>query len=323
MKGVLFTQYTMKKLSIIIPVYFNQDNLLPLYNDLNEKVLTKLHEIDYEIIMVDDGSKDRSYEVMTELAKINSKIIPVKLSRNFGEHAAILAGLSKCTGDFAVRKAADLQEPSTLILDLYNKYKEGYKVVLATRADREEPIIQRAFSSLYAYIMKKLALHNMPKGGFDSFLIDRQVIDILVEMKEKNTSLMGQILWSGFKTASVPYTRLKRKIGKSRWTFSKKIKLAIDSLLGFSYFPIRFIFFLGITNFIASFILLAVTLYRKIVGTINVEGYTSLLIIMLAGFGIIMLSLGILGEYIWRMFDATRKRPPFIIDEPTEESENK
>lgn len=308
----------MKKLSIIIPVYFNEDNLLPLYNDLNENVLTKLTEIDYEIIMVDDGSKDRSYEVMTELAKINSKIVPIRLSRNFGEHAAILAGLSRCTGDFAVRKAADLQEPSSLILDLYNKYKEGYKVVLATRADREEPVIQRAFSSLYAYMMKKLALHNMPKGGFDSFLIDRQVIDILIEMKEKNTSLMGQILWSGFRTASVPYTRLKRQIGKSRWTFSKKIKLAIDSLLGFSYFPIRFIFFLGITNFVASFILLAVTLYRKIVGTIDVEGYTSLLIIILAGFGIIMLSLGILGEYIWRMFDATRKRPPFIIDDPSD-----
>ena len=303
-----------KKISIIIPVYFNQENLLELYNDIREKVINKLAETDYEIIMVDDGSKDNSYNIIKELAKIDSNIIPVKLSRNFGEHSAILAGLSVCTGDCAIRKAADLQEPSELIIQLYNKYLEGNKVVLATRADREEPIVQRAFASLYAFMMKKLALHNMPKGGFDSFLIDRQVIDILIEMKEKNTSLMGQVLWSGFKTDTVPYTRLKRKAGKSRWTLSKKVKLVFDSLLGFSYFPIRFISAIGLLTFISSFILLIVTLIRKLTGSINVEGYTSLLIIMLMGFGIIMLSMGILGEYMWRMFDATRNRPPFIID---------
>lgn len=304
----------LNKLSIIVPVYYNEENLLPLYTDLKEKVLTKL-DIDYEIVFVDDGSKDNSYSVMKELSKLDSKIVLVKLSRNFGEHSAILAGLSKCTGDCAVRKAADLQEPSEIILDMLKKYKEGNKVVLAVRADRDEPVTQKMFSNLYALLMRKLALHNYPKGGFDSFLIDRQIIDLLVQMKEKNTSLMGQVVWTGFKTATVPYTRLKREKGRSRWTLSKKFKLVYDSLLGFSYFPIKLISGIGIVSCIVSFIWLLTILIEKLTGKIDVEGYTSILILLLLSFGIIMFSIGILGEYMWRMFDATRKRPPFIIDE--------
>ena len=274
----------MKKISIIVPVYYNQDNLLPLYADLKEKVLTKLPEgIQYELIMVDDGSKDNSYKVMQELAKIDSNIKTIRLSRNFGEHAAILAGLSQCTGDCAVRKAADLQEPS-------------------------------AFSNLYAFLMRKLALHNMPKGGFDSFLIDRQVINFLVKMQECNTSLMSQILWAGFETSTVPYVRKKREIGKSRWTLSKKIKLVYDSLLSFSYFPIKMITTAGILSFFIALIWLVIIIYKKMTGIIDVEGYASIIIIMLVGFGIIMLSIGVLGEYLWRTFDAARNRPPYIIE---------
>lgn len=286
----------MKKLSIVVPVYYNEENLLELYTDLKEKVLQKLpdYDLDYELIFVDDGSKDKSYDIMKNLAKLDDKIVLIKLSRNFGEHAAILAGLSKATGDIAVRKAADLQEPSSLIIDMIKKYNENNKVVLAVRADRQEPFIQRTLSSLYASMMRKFALPNMPKGGFDSFLIDRDVIDALVTMKEKNTSLMSQILWCGFKTDTVPYTRLKREKGKSRWTFSKKVKLSIDSLLGFSYLPIRLISIIGILFAFASFVGLCIVIYKKVIGAIDVEGYSSLLIIMLFGFGIVMLSLGIL-----------------------------
>ena len=303
----------MNKISIIVPVYYNQDNLLPLYADLKEKVLSKL-DIEYEIIMVDDGSKDNSYQVIKELAKIDVNIKPVKLSRNFGEHSALLAGLSKCTGDCAVRKAADLQEPSEVIIDMLNKYREGNNVVLAVRADREEPITQKAFSNLYAFLMRKLALHNMPKGGFDTFLIDRQVIDVLVKMQESNTSLMSQILWSGFKTDTVPYVRKKREIGKSRWTLSKKIKLVYDSLVSFSYFPIKLITLIGFITFFISLIFLVTIIYRRILGRIDVEGWASIVTIMLMGFGGVMLSIGILGEYLWRTYDAARKRPPYIIE---------
>ena len=310
----------MKKISIIVPVYYNQDNLLPLYADLKEKVLTKL-DTEYELIFVDDGSKDKSYEVMKDLAKLDKNIKLVKLSKNFGEHSALLAGLSQCTGDCAVRKAADLQEPSEVILEMIKKYKEGNKVVLAVRADREEPITQKAFSNLYAFLMRKLALHNMPKGGFDTFLIDRQVIDVVVKMQESNTSLMSQILWAGFETATVPYVRKKREIGKSRWTLSKKIKLVYDSLLSFSYFPIKLITTAGFLSFLIAIILLIVIVYKRMTGIIDVEGYTSIIMIMLMGFGIIMLSIGILGEYLWRTYDAARNRPPYII-EKGDKSEN-
>ena len=303
----------MKKISIIVPVYYNQDNLLPLYVDLKEKVLTKL-TMEYELIFVDDGSKDKSYEVMQNIAKLDNNIKTIRLSRNFGEHSALLAGLSQCTGDCAVRKAADLQEPSEMILDMIKKYEEGNEVVLAVRADREEPISQKAFSNLYAFLMRKLALPNMPKGGFDTFLIDRQIIDLLVKMQERNTSLMSQILWAGFKTATVPYVRKKREIGKSRWTLSKKIKLVYDSLLSFSYFPIKMITTIGFLSFIISLIVLVLIIYRKITGLIDVEGYASIIMIMLMGFGIIMLSIGILGEYLWRTYDAARRRPPYIIE---------
>ena len=313
----------MKKISIIVPVYYNQDNLLPLYVDLKEKVLSKIN-IEYELIFVDDGSKDKSYEVMKNLAKLDENIKTIRLSRNFGEHSAILAGLSQCTGDCAVRKAADLQEPSEVILDMMKKYEEGNKVVLAVRADREEPIMQKAFSNLYAFLMRKLALHNMPKGGFDTFLIDRQIIDLLVKMQEKNTSLMSQILWAGFETATVPYIRKKREIGKSRWTLSKKIKLVYDSLLSFSYFPIKMITSVGFLSFFISLILLVVIIGKKFAGIIDVEGYTSIIMIMLMGFGIIMLSIGVLGEYLWRTYDAARSRPPYIIEkvEKGDKSEN-
>lgn len=313
----------MKKISIIVPVYYNQDNLLPLYADLKEKVLSKIN-IEYELIFVDDGSKDKSYEVMKNLAKLDENIKIIRLSRNFGEHSALLAGLSQCTGDCAVRKAADLQEPSEVILDMMKKYEEGNKVVLAVRADREEPITQKAFSNLYAFLMRKLALHNMPKGGFDTFLIDRQIIDLLVKMQEKNTSLMSQILWAGFETATVPYIRKKREIGKSRWTLSKKIKLVYDSLLSFSYFPIKMITSVGFLSFLISLILLVVIIGKKFAGIIDVEGYTSIIMIMLMGFGIIMLSIGVLGEYLWRTYDAARSRPPYIIEkvEKGDKSEN-
>ena len=313
----------MKKLSIVIPVYYNEENLLPLYTDIKTNVLDVLpkYNFDYEIIFVDDGSKDKSYSVLQELAKLDSKITVYKLSRNFGEHAAILAGLSKATGDCAVRKAADLQEPSKLIIDMLEKYIEGNKVVIATRADRDEPWLQRKLGHMYATMVRKFAIPNYPKNGFDSFLIDRQVVDILVEMQEQNTSLMSQIVWSGFKTAEVPYTRLKRTAGKSRWTFSKKIKLAIDSLLSFSYFPVRFISFIGFLFAFLSFIGLCIIIVRKICGSIDVEGYSSLLVLMLFGFGVVMFSLGILGEYIWRVFDAARNRPTFIIDEQKEDNQ--
>ncbi|MEX1308492.1 MAG: glycosyltransferase family 2 protein [Eubacteriales bacterium] len=305
------------KLSIVIPVYFNQRNLKPLYEDLKAVVLDKL-TMDYEIVMVDDGSTDGSYDEILELKKTDPHIVALKLSKNFGSHAAILAGLSVCTGDCATMKAADLQEPSEIILTMLKKWENGAKSVLAVRDDREEPWTQKLFANTYYNVMRKWALPNMPKGGFDCFLIDRDVIDLLNRLEEKNTSLMGQILWCGFKTDMVHYVRKKREIGKSRWTLAKKVKLFIDSFLGFSYAPIRAIMTIGIFYFLAAIIYSAIIIIQKFTMGIPAAGFAATMIVMLFSFGIVMLSIGILGEYIWRSFDASRKRPVFIIEEKDE-----
>ncbi|MEA4965349.1 MAG: glycosyltransferase family 2 protein [Oscillospiraceae bacterium] len=305
------------KMSIIVPVYYNKDNLAPMYDDLKVNVLDPLLGAgnDYELILVDDGSKDGSYEEILRLQTMDERIRAIRLSRNFGSHSAILAGLSVSTGDCVAMKAADQQEPSSLILEMLEKRSEGYSVVLAVRKDREESFSQKAFANLYYGIVRKLALPNMPKGGFDCFLIDRKVVNLLVAMEEQNTTLMGQILWCGFKTAHVYYVRQKRTIGKSKWTLKKKFKLVSDSIFGFSYFPVKFISTFGMLFFMVSIIWALVVLIMKLTGNITVSGYTTLAILILFGFGLVMFAIGILGEYTWRMFDSVRQRPPFIIDE--------
>ena len=303
----------MSKLSIIVPVYWNSDTLMLLYQDMKEKILHKLEA--YEIVFVDDGSGDNSWEIMNQIRDIDENVRLVKLSRNFGEHAAILAGLSVCTGDCAVTKQADLQEDSELILQLYDKWKEGNKVVLAVRADRDEGAVQKFFANLYYTMMRKLVIKDMPKGGFDCYLLDRQMIEVLLMLDEKNSALTLQVLWVGFKSDKVYFHRKAREIGKSRWTLSKKIKLVVDSMMSFSYFPVRFMSFLGSAYAVVAVIMAVVLVAQRVSGVEDMPGWTSLMVVMLFSFGVIMVMLGLLGEYIWRALDAARNRPPFLIDE--------
>ena len=306
------------KLSIVIPVYFNQDNLEPLYRDIKEKVLDRI-DYDYELVMVDDGSRDDSYAVMQRLAAADPHIRTYSLSRNFGSHAAILCGLDHCSGDCAVVKTADLQEPSELILEMVESWKQGNKVVLGVRQDREEGKRQILFADLYYWIVRKTALSNMPEKGFDVYLVDRKVIDVLSALEERNSALTGQVLWSGFRTATVPYVRKAREIGKSRWTLRKKVRLVADTLFSFSTFPIMLIETIGILSFLGALIWSVVVLIFKISGSIPVAGWTTLFIFNLFSFGITMLTLGILGEYLWRTFDSSRKRPTYIVERSGDE----
>lgn len=232
------------KISIIIPVYYNEANLIPLFEDIKKKIIDVI-DYEYEIVMVNDGSEDASYEVMERLSEQDSHIKIISLSRNFGSHAAILCGLSKCSGDCAIVKAADLQEPTELVLEMVESWKKGNNVVLAVRQGRKEGILQKLFANTYYWMVRKAALSTMPKGGFDVYLLDRKVINVLLALDEKNSALTGQILWSGFKTDIVYYVRLARKIGKSRWTFKKKIKLVADTLFSFSTLPITLVTSIG------------------------------------------------------------------------------
>ena len=302
----------MSKISIIIPVYYNADTLMLLYEDMKKKILGDLG--DYEIVMVDDGSKDDSWAVMNQIRDMDENVKLVKLSRNFGEHAALLAGFANCSGDCAVTKQADLQEDSELIVRLYEKWKEGNKVVLAVRQERDEPAVKKFFANLYYSIVRKTIDKNMPKGGCDCYLLDRQAIDVLLKLDEKNSSLTLQVLWIGFKSDNVYFHRKDREIGESKWTLSKKIKLVIDSMMSFSYFPIKFMSSLGVIMAILAFIWIIEVLIEFFWLGVPVQGWSTLMCLVLFSSGMILLMLGVLGEYLWRTLDATRNRPVYIVD---------
>lgn len=303
----------MSKLSIIVPVYYNADTIMLLYEDLKKKILGKLDE--YELVFVDDGSEDNSWKVMNQIRALDDNVKLVKLSKNYGEHAAVLAGLMNCTGDCAVVKQADLVEPAELILEMKESWDKGNKVVIAVRADRDDSFIEKLFASMYYAIVRKLIMPSMPKGGFDCYLLDRQVIEVLRLLDEKNSALTLQVLWVGFKRDMVYFHRGAREIGESKWTLSKKIKLVLDSMMSFSYFPVRFMSGVGVAFFGASVIWAIVIVCQRLFTSVEVEGWTSLMALILCSSGLIMLMLGILGEYVWRALDASRNRPPYIVDE--------
>lgn len=302
----------MSKISIVVPVYWNSDTLMLLYEDMKAKILDKLG--DYELVFVDDGSGDNSWEIMNQIRDMDSNVQCVKLSRNFGEHAALLAGLSVCTGDCAVTKQADLQEDSEIILEMYDSWKRGNKVVLAVREYRDENPVKVFFANMYYAIVRKTITKNMPQGGCDCYLLDRQVIQVLQDLNEKNSSLTLQVLWAGFQTEHVYFHRRDREVGESRWTFAKKFKLVLDSMMSFSYFPIRLMSVVGVIFDILAVIMFIYVLVEKFTVGTPIAGWTSLMCVVLLSSGLILLTLGILGEYIWRALDAARTRPPFIID---------
>ena len=258
---------------------------------------------------------DNSYEVMKQLASRDENVKIISLSRNFGSHAAILCGLSNCTGDCAVVKAADLQEPTEVIHDMVASWKKGNNVVLAQRDGRDESKGQTFFANFYYKLVQKVALPEMPDQGFDVYLVDRKVITVLDSLDERNSALTGQILWSGFKTDKVLYHRLAREIGKSRWTLKKKVRLVMDTLFSFTSLPISIVLNVGFFSMLGAIIWAVIVLISKLTGGISVSGWTTLFIFNLFAFGVIMMTLGILGEYLWRTFDASRNRPTYIIEE--------
>lgn len=278
----------MSKISIVVPVYFNADTLMMLYNDMKEKILGVLG--DYELVFVDDGSQDDSWKIINEIYEMDREHVQcVKLSRNFGEHAALLAGLSVCTGDCAVTKQADLQEDSSIILEMYERWKKGNKVVLAVRASRDENVVKKFFANMYYAIVRKFIDKNMPVGGCDCYLIDRQVIQVLELLDEKNSSLTLQVLWAGFQTDKVYFHRKDREVGKSRWTLGKKIKLVIDSMMSFSYAPIRFVSGMGVFFFICAVLMAVEAVIEKFTTGTPILGWASLMCVVCLTSGAILL----------------------------------
>jgi dolichol-phosphate mannosyltransferase len=303
----------MKTVSVVFPVYYNAESLPILFAEL-QKVEGQLNERDcaMELIFVDDGSGDES---MIELLKIKQQrpdTRVVKLTRNFGAVHTCKVGLNHVTGDCAIVLNADLQDPPELVVEMTDRWLEGSKYVIAMRESRVDPPLTTLFAEIYHWFVRKMIIKDYPKGGLDSVLIDKALLPY-VRASSKNVNYTLLVHWLGYTPATVPYHRRKREHGKSRWTFAKKLTYFIDSILGFSVLPIRII---SLTGFIVSLLSFAYGAYIVTITLLNreVAGFATLVALITFLLGVVMIILGIIGEYVWRIFDEVSTRPEAVVE---------
>jgi glycosyltransferase involved in cell wall biosynthesis len=300
--------------SIILPVYRNEGSIKLTFKMITDLFNKSLPDFTCEFIFVNDGSDDNSMNELMELHRDNKNVKIISFSRNFGQVHAIVAGLKYSTSDATIIMSADLQDPVELIEKMINEWKKGNEVIICNRETREDGITAKIVSNIF-YFLIKISNPKMPVGGFDFILLDQQAVIELNKIEERNRFFQGDVLWLGFGVKFISYKRLKRTIGKSQWTFSKKLKYFLDGLLGTSYLLIRFISFTGILSSIIAFIYAILITYNRIVHEVPFKGWAPIMILILFMGGLIMIMLGIIGEYIWRIYDETRKRPTYIIKE--------
>ena len=306
----------MPKVSVIIPCYYNELNIPATTAELLNNERRFPSEVEFEYVMVDDGSKDGTLNALkTFKEQYPEKVKIIKLSGNFGSYNAIQAGMKYATGDCTVVIAADLQDPPELMVKMYEYWAKGVKLVVANRNNREDSFTSRIFSQQYQKLIRKYALPNLPKGGFDYCLFDKQLREEVIALNENNTNSLYLLMWLKYDYVAIPYTRTARKVGKSRWTLKKKIKLFIDSFVSFSYAPLRLITVSGLIMGILSFVYALYVLFARLTGLIQVEGWTTMMVVFLLVAAFQMISIGIIGEYLWRNLEASRKRPAYIVDE--------
>jgi dolichol-phosphate mannosyltransferase len=274
--------------------------------------------VNAEVIFVNDGSKDHSVQRLKEQQHTAYKAKLISFSRNFGSHAALRAGIAHATGELICFNYADLQDPLELIIEMKNRIEEGNDIIWAHRESTKVSAGEKAFSQFYAYLMKKFAFNNFPEKGFDIVMFNNKVAHEVNKNVEANSSIFLQILGMGFRQTSISYKKRERKTGVSKWTFSKKVKLFIDSFVAFSYAPIRMVTIIGFLMFFIGILWTIYIVLREVIFHDLDRGWPALISILMIGFGITNISLGIIAEYLWRTLDASRKRPVFIIDEVNE-----
>jgi glycosyltransferase involved in cell wall biosynthesis len=304
-------------ISIVAPAY-NEEQNLPEFLRRLDGLSPALQErgLTLEVVIVDDHSRDGTPEAMALAIKERANLKYVRLARNCGPHSAVAAGLKFCTGDCAVVMAVDLQDPPEIVPRLFDCQQQGYDVVWACRSHREgESLATRLASQFFYRTMRLLAMPEMPKKGADFLLISRQVIDAFNEISEKHTSVLAMIVWMGFRQTSIDYVKQVRHTGKSKWTLAKKIKLFIDSVVSFSYVPIRVMSLLGVLMASAGFLYAFVVVVGRLLNLVAAgTGFAAIMTVLLVGQGCILTMLGILGEYLWRTYDEARGRPRYIIE---------
>lgn len=299
--------------SLIIPFLNEEENVPALVAALN-RYISSLKDLKLEVLFVDDGSDDASVEMLRKSSHEAYDAKVISLSKNYGSHAALRAGILHAKGRRITFLPADLQDPPELIELLFAEADQGNDIVWAAREQVNTGAFERMFSSLYAWLMRKFAMPNYPPKGFDVVMFNQKVQDELNQHIEAHSSIFLQILGLGFRGSSISYHKQARKSGKSKWTVSKKIKLLIDSFVAFSYAPIRFVSLAGIGLALAGFSWALYIIFRYLFFRDLNPGWPALVSILMMGFGLTNISLGIIAEYLWRTLDVSRNRPVFIID---------
>ncbi len=299
-------------LSIIVPLYYAEGLLTPLTAALEQLAQDFQDIAATEVIFVDDGSQDQTFEHLRSLQPQHFTYQAIRLARNFKSYVAILAGLHQAQGDYITFLPQDLQEPPELVGRLWQALQGGFDVAWAVRRSRGDRWLDRLFSHLFHRLMHAI-WSEWPATGADMFMITRPVAQVLLTMQEKNSHITGQILWSGFRQTRLFYDRQPRRVGQSGWSFWKKVELAVNVIAQFSYLPLRACTVLGLILAILGFLYGLTVLIGRLTLQIRVPGWTALMIVTLLIGGFQLLFLGVIGEYLWRIFDEVRQRPVYIV----------
>ncbi|HFI0376365.1 TPA: glycosyltransferase family 2 protein [Streptococcus suis] len=305
-----------KKLSIVVPCYNEEETIRPFLEATKKVEQAMADDLEFDYIFVNDGSKDNTLEVLRQVLDEFSNVHYLSFSRNFGKEAALLAGLENATGDLVTVMDVDLQDPPEMLVDMYNLIQNGYDVVGTRRADRKgEPVIRSIFAKMFYKIINAVSDTEMVDGARDFRLMTRQVIDSILELNEVNRFSKGIFSWVGFNVTYLPYENRERVAGETSWNFWSLLRYSIEGFINFSDAPLNFSIWSGLISFCLSILGIFFVIIRKLTIGGSVTGWASLVSIILFIGGIQLLSLGIIGKYISKIFLETKKRPIYIIKE--------
>ncbi len=302
-------------ISVVIPVFRNQGSLIPSYKQISAIIKKDLPEYDFEFIFTDDGSDDNSFNELMQVRELDPKHVRViKFSRNFGQFAAINAGMHRATGDIAVCISADLQDPAEMIPQMVRKIEEGHDLSIAHRVARNDDFLKTITAKMHFRLMR-ISNPNFPKGGFDFWMVSRKALNAYKQLTDTVRTNQVDLLSLGFKVAFLPYERRVRMHGKSQYNFSRKVKASINQLLSTSYWPLRMASTIGFITTMVGFLYALKIIHGYFFRSVPFLGWAPIMVVQLILGGIIILMLGIIGEYLWRIYHETKRRPIYFIDE--------
>ena len=311
----------MKKISVIIPSY-NEEESIPLLYKRIDKVMDNMKNYEFEILFVNDGSKDKTTEIIKELRKIDNRICYLDLSRNFGKEIAMIAGIDYATGDCVIFMDADLQDPPELIPELVKYWEEGYDDVYAKRKSRKgESWLKKFTSKMYYKILQRLTKVEIQKDTGDFRLLDRRCINALKKLRESQRNTKSMFSWIGYKKKEVLYDRDSRIAGKTKWNYIKLMDLAIDGITSFTTSPLRVATFIAIPTFMVLFIYFAYVIAKCFIVHQPIQAFQAIILLILFFSGVQILLFGIMGEYLGRIFNETKNRPLYLVNEYNDEKE--